>query len=140
MEKALNWADQHVNISAQEKEIIVSTKQNLLYNKGQAWVKKSDNPCDVMMGSWDGAEICELVGLFLLSQLQDLNIKIGIYRDHGLTVATQRPQQIENIKNKICQVFRENGLKITIEANKKVVDLPGPNPAYQEFFTDTSEF
>ena len=33
------------------------------------WIKKGDNPYfDVTMGSYDGAEICELVGLYLLYQ------------------------------------------------------------------------
>ena len=36
------------------------------------------------MGSYDGAETCELAGSFLLSQLQELNINIGLYRDDGL--------------------------------------------------------
>ena len=30
---------------------------------------------------------------------------------------------MENSKKKICQIFREIGLKIIIEANKKVVDF-----------------
>ena len=33
---------------------------------------------DVTMGSYDGAEICELVGLYLLSQLQNLNINVEL--------------------------------------------------------------
>ena len=38
------------------------------------------------MGSYDGAETCELVGSFLLSQLQDLNINLGLDRDDGLAI------------------------------------------------------
>ena len=37
--------------------------------------------------------------------------------------AKQRLQQVENIKKQICQVFKENGLKITVEANKKIVNF-----------------
>ena len=33
--------------------------------------KKGNATFDVKMGSYDGAETCELVGSFLLSQLQD---------------------------------------------------------------------
>ena len=86
-------------------------------------MKKADVNCDVTIGSWDGAEVCELVRLYLLSQLQNLNIIVGLYRDDGLGAATQRPQQVESIKKKICQVFRDNGLKISIEANKKIVNF-----------------
>ena len=38
------------------------------------------------MGSFDGAETCELVGSFLLSQFQHLNINVGLYRDDGLAI------------------------------------------------------
>ena len=40
---------------------------------------------DVTMGSFDGAEVCELIGLFILnnpSEKCDKN-NIGLYRDDG---------------------------------------------------------
>ena len=43
------------------------------------------SPSSRTMGSYDGAETCELVGNFLLSQLQHLNINVGLYRDECLT-------------------------------------------------------
>jgi hypothetical protein len=43
---------------------------------------------DVTMGSYDGAEICELVGLFILSKLEAKFGKnqVGLYRDYGLAI------------------------------------------------------
>ena len=40
------------------------------------------------MGSYDGAEVCELVGTFILSKLENIIGKknIGLYRDDGLVV------------------------------------------------------
>ena len=40
------------------------------------------------MGSYDGAEICELVGLFLLHELSTITPKdlTGLYRDDGLAI------------------------------------------------------
>ena len=39
------------------------------------------------MGSYDGAEVCELIGLFILNTLQDRFGKdVGLYRDDGLAV------------------------------------------------------
>ena len=73
---------------------------------------------DVTMGSYDGAETCELVGSFLLSQLQDLNINLGLYRDDGLAITNATPRVTENIKKEICRIFNNNGLRITIESNK----------------------
>ena len=52
-----------------------------------AWVKKgNDTLFDVTMGSFDGLEICELVGLYLLDKLSNLIVRenVGLYRDDGL--------------------------------------------------------
>ena len=46
-----------------------------------------------------------------------------MYRDDGLGAFQQMPKEIEGIKKDICKVFNNNGLKITIEANKKVVNF-----------------
>lgn len=66
------------------------------------------------MGSDDGAETCELVGICILSQLQHLGINIGLYCDDGLAVMNKTSRQTELIKKEICKIFKEN-LKITIE-------------------------
>ena len=75
------------------------------------------------MGSYDGAETCELVGSFLLSQLQDLNINVGLYRDDGLAITNATPRDTENIKKEICRIFNNNGLRITIEAHKQIINF-----------------
>ena len=43
---------------------------------------------DVAVGCYDGAEVCELVGLFILNKLSsaDPNDSIGLYRDDRLAV------------------------------------------------------
>ena len=71
------------------------------------------------MGSFDDAEVCELVGLYLLSQLQHLNMNVGLYRDDGRAVTKLSPQYKERMKKEICKIFKQNDLNITIEANKK---------------------
>ena len=77
-----------------------------------------DTTFDVTMGSYDGAETCKLEGNFLLSQLQNLNINTGLYRDNGLAISNTTPRDTENIKKEICCIFNHNRLWITIEANK----------------------
>ena len=64
------------------------------------------------MGSYDGAETCELVGLYLLSKLENLSLNIGLYRDDGLAVSDLQPQEVERMKKKICSLFRKHGLEI----------------------------
>ena len=102
---ALNWALEHVEISDNDKHIILSTKQNLLYSEGVPWTKKGGRTCDVTMGSWDGAEVCYLIGLYLLSKCQNLGLNIGLYRDDGLAECKKRPQQIENTKKNPCDIL-----------------------------------
>ena len=65
----------------------------------------------------------ELVGSFLLSQLQNLDVNIGLYRDDSLAISNAEPKDAENIKREICRVFNQNGLRITIEANKQVINF-----------------
>ena len=48
--------------------IIQHVRKSLLYNKEIPWKKKNNNLFDVAMGAYNGDEVCELVGLFLLSK------------------------------------------------------------------------
>ena len=66
-----------------------------------SWTKRTNSDFDVTMGSYDGAETCELVGLYILSQLKNLDINIGLYRDDGLAVCRKTPRQAERIKKEI---------------------------------------
>ncbi|KAL9987330.1 hypothetical protein ACROYT_G001617 [Oculina patagonica] len=76
------------------------------------------------MGSYDGAETCELVGLYMLSLITPkFKGQVGLYRDDGLAVCKATPKQIEKIKQEVCDIFKSNGLKITIEANKKTINF-----------------
>ena len=47
---------------------------------------------------------------------------IGLYRDDGLAISQGPPRTTEHIKKQICKLFADKKLKITIEANKKVVN------------------
>ena len=59
----------------------------LLFSKEEVWKKKSTTSCfDVTMGSYDGAEICELIGVYILSHLETIinKNKMRLYRGDGL--------------------------------------------------------
>ena len=63
------------------------SRKSLLIGSNNIWIKKDGNPnFDVTIGSYDGAENCELVGLCSLHVLREkyLKDKIGLYRDDGL--------------------------------------------------------
>ena len=123
LNNALNWAATYKHITDDEKEMIFHVRQNFLYNNGEPWVKKGTRNFDVPMGSYDSAEVTDIVGLYLLHQLQDIGIPIGLYRDDGLALSDKNGQDTEDIKNKIVRIFRKNGLEVTIKANMKVVDF-----------------
>ena len=122
--KALNFASKYDEITDEEKKIIMQAKESLLFSGKEAWCKKSSNShFDVTMGSFDGAETCELVGAYLLSKLSPkYGNKLGLYRDDGLAAFNETAKEIENIKKQICKTFGEHNLKLTIEANKKCVN------------------
>ena len=72
------------------------------------------------MGSYDGAEICELVRLFLLHELSTITPKelAGLYRDDGLAILQNSSgPNTDRIKKRIIKLFQKYNLKITIEAN-----------------------
>ena len=87
------------------------------------WIKKQGSTFDITMGGYHGAEVCDLVGLYLLSQLKEVIPNVGLYRDDGLAVSPKTNRQVDIMKKKICKVFEDNGLAVTIEANSKVVDF-----------------
>ena len=85
LKNAINFAEKHTKIS---EAIIFHTRKSLLFNGQHIWIKKKGGLFDVTMGAFDGAEVCEAIGNFLLYQLsKNYNKKdIGLYRDNGLAI------------------------------------------------------
>ena len=80
---------------------------------------------DVAMGTYDGAEVCELVGTFLLGKISEICNKgnIGLYRDNGLAVFRNKSvTNLEKIKKKLQILFKEYDLEIIAESNQKIVN------------------
>ena len=59
----------------------------------------------------------------MLDRLKTLGLDIGLYRDDGLGVSSSTNRQLENMKKKLCEIFKQEGLSITVEANKKEVNF-----------------
>ena len=124
LDAALEFASKHDNITEEEKTIIRHAKKSILFSEQNNWTKTtSQDFFDVTMGSYDGAETCELVGSFILSSITaKYGNSFGLYRDDGLGVIKETSRRIEQIKKDLCALFKKHGLRITIEANKKSVD------------------
>ena len=103
------------------------SRKSLYFDQGTAWIKKNDDGLfDVTMGSYDGAEVCELVGLLILDQLGNQYGKknVGLYRDDGLAAFEDiSGPQGERIKKDITKFFTNLGLRITVKTNLKIVDF-----------------
>ena len=147
--QAVKWARKYVDISDEEIDVVMKSRMAMMFVDGSPWVKKDGELFDVGMGFFDGAECCEIVGLFLLAEMKENGIvtETGIYRDDGLSACDLPAREVENLKKKMCEVFRKHKLEITIEANKKRVEFldvyfdlekeefgpyrkPGDNPVY----------
>ena len=122
---ALNWAEGFLEISDDDKEAIFESKKSFLYTGDTVWVKKGEINFDVGMGAWDGAETCELVGLYILDHLKKRlkDFEPGLYRDDSLGVIEATPRIAEKTRQKIHSIMAELGLKITSKANIKVVEF-----------------
>ena len=78
------------------------------------------------MGSYGGAEICELVGIYILTRLatMDKRSDCGFYIDDGLLILRNiNMQQIDNTCKNIKKIFKDVGFSINIESNSKVRDF-----------------
>ena len=68
LKEALSFAKLHTAISQQDTEIIFHSRKSLL--KGKPWIKwEGSSLFDVMIESCDGAEVCELVGIYVFNIL-----------------------------------------------------------------------
>ena len=79
--KALDYASRFTKFTQQD-HITIHSKRSLLYHQNSPWTKKkSDSMFDVTMGSYDGAETCELIGVYMLSLIAtQFRYEVGLYR------------------------------------------------------------
>ena len=118
--KAIAFARSQVDIDPKIIDVILHARKSLLFTSEGTWVKKNGSLFDVTMGSYDGAEVCELVGLYLLDQMTTAlpTINFGLYRDDGLGSYANMPgPQTERTRKKITKIFKDNGFSITIDMN-----------------------
>ena len=128
LNKTIEFAKEHININDDEIRIINHCRKSLLFDTdNNTWKKqRSDSSFDVTMGSYDGAEICELVGIYILSSLTKEIQKehSGLYRDDGLIILKKHNgQQTDRKRKNIIKIFKELGFKIQIETKLKEVNF-----------------
>ena len=72
------------------------------------------------MGSFDGVEVCELVGLYLLDILKSDFSRKSV---DGLSYFENKSgPKLGKIKKRVCKSFKDNGLNITIETDVLITE------------------
>ena len=65
-------------------------------------------------GSFNGAEVCDLVGLYILNKLKSIFLNCGLYGDDGLGVIYfSKPLVYEKVKKPRFKLMSDIGFKIT---------------------------
>ena len=128
LKNAITWARQFCPISELDEEVFLHCRRTFLFHDGKVWVKKENPDFDVPMGSYDGAEICEIAGLYILDKLISSNIGMtkentGLYRDDGLVATPLTSQQAEKMSKSIHAVFKSEDLTVKISELTKSVDF-----------------
>ena len=90
-------------------------RHSFLFINGHPWVKKENPSFDVTMGAFDGAEVAEFIGLYILHKLSSI-MKISdfaLYRDDGICAIRGTKRCVDKIRKKIHEMFlNEIGLQI----------------------------
>ena len=119
--KAIEFGNKYRPIDKTETEIIMNACRTVLKFDNATWMKKNNqDDFDVPMGSFHGAELCELVGLYLLYKINKIFSEdgdCGIYRDDGLAVTKKCAGTIlERMGKKLRTTCLNEGFKITLES------------------------
>ena len=134
--KALRFAHSIKPITSDEINIIMHSRKSILFTHpttpdqhATPWTKKT-GLFDVTMGAFDGAEICEIVGLYILHLIknrftelelelgENLELDVGLYRDDGLIVHKRLPgHTTDSIRKSLISLFKETGLGIEVSVN-----------------------
>ena len=128
MLKAIEHAKLYTSITQEELDIILHARKFLIFSKSKPWEKTvNESLFDITMGNYDGAEICELVGLHILFILGKVygTQNLGLYQDDGLPYFHKiSGPASDKIWKDIIRTFWENfRLKITMTTNLKTVNF-----------------
>ena len=120
--EAIRFVKRYISISSKDTDAIFHARKSHLYYNDELWVKNGKSNFDVSMGAYDGTEVCELIGIFMLTLLSKQINKnhIGLYRDNGVAILNNtRSPAAEKLKKKIQKLFKEKHRDIA-QCNLKI--------------------
>ena len=117
---ALVFAKKYIKVSKKDTDTVMHACKSILMSNGEIWRKngKGSSLFDIPMGSFHGAEVCDLIGLYILKRLQEEipEGEFGLYRDDGLGVTREMSgPEFERLSKKIRKLFADIGFQVTIE-------------------------
>ena len=106
-------------------DVILHCRKSFLSESGNIWIKKDEFDFDVAMDSYDGAEICELIGLYVLHLLKKQfgSDCFGLHRDDGLGyLKNLSGPESEKCRKKLIKIFNKCDLMIPFNINLSRTD------------------
>ena len=117
--KAIEFSKRYTKFNDDKIELLIHTYQTVLCYYNRVWTKSSNKEnFDIAMGSYHGAEVCDLVGLFILNEITFIigPLNIGLHRDDALGVIIQSLGTImERTKKRIIETILQIGFDIVID-------------------------
>ena len=127
LNEAIEFAQEYTQITHEQATTIKHARKSILFdNENNTWVKKENKDFDVSMGANDSAEICELVGIYMIFQMSKIfpQINLGLYRDDGLgTTEKMSGPEKTKLEKQLRETFKKWGFKITLSIGIKEVDF-----------------
>ena len=144
--KSLNHAREYMDITDEEIKIILACRKSILADNHRTWVKNLWENFNIPMGTFDLAQIADLIGIYILDMLGHIvNLEqVGLYRVEGIIfIPDSNGPKISRIQKKIIRAFKLLGLQIEIALNLKIVDfldvtLNLDNSAFKPFSSSNS--
>jgi hypothetical protein len=131
--QAIEFAKRFTQVDQHDIEILLNARQQIITWGSEAWAKKN-MLFDDSMGSYDGAECCELIGLLLLHHIKSAfpEEDFGLYRDDMLGVTEKKGHQASTLEKNIHSLFKSFDLKITSEINIKLTIFLMPSSTWTQ--------
>ena len=127
LRNAIEFAKNYVDIPDSDVKIIWHACNTILSYGKRTWKKKTETDLfDIPMGSFHGAEVCDLVGLYILHRLASLfpSGMYGLYRDDGLAIIDWKPaRSLDKLRKGTISAMKDLGFKITIEIGQTRTDF-----------------
>ena len=105
-------------IDDKDLRLIMHCRKYVLFFGNETWkMKSAESYSDVTMDSFDGAEICELVALYIQSKLENILFKtnFGLNQDDGLILLRNLyGHKMDKKRNNIMKILKDIGFSMDI--------------------------